>query len=222
MRARLHVFQRDWKRAVAEYERVYESLASRDPANGLPEGGDDLFSYGCMLLLRGDRHGYEQFCTKWADRVGDSSAWDYVLARAWGVSPLSVVPAQQIVERAEKAVQANRAPWTLHVLSLALYRNGEFQLAIERAEESNKGNWRGSAKALNWLLLVMSHSRLGQATDARQSLKQALELAGRARPEQLPGVAWPEMAPQDLVECELLRREAEELVNPESMERPEK
>ncbi len=61
MRARLHVLERDWKRAAAEYGRVYESLASIDPAKLLPEGGDDLFCYGCLLLLLGDRPGYEQF-----------------------------------------------------------------------------------------------------------------------------------------------------------------
>ena len=222
MRARLHVFERDWKRAAADYARVYESLASIDPAKLLPEGGDDLFGYGCLLLLLGDRHGYEQFCKKWADRVGDSPAWGYCLARAWAVSPRPVVPAQQIVERAEKAVQAGRAPWNLHVLSLAHYRNGEFKLAIERALESNGGNWGGGAKALNWVVLAMAHSRLGHAADARESLQQALELAGRASPDQLPGVEWPDMAPPDFVEFELLRREAEELINPKSKEKPDK
>jgi tetratricopeptide (TPR) repeat protein len=222
MRARLHVFRRDWKRAEAEYARVYESLASIDPVNLLPEGGDDLFIYGCLLLLLGDRNGYEQYCKKWTDRVGDTPACGYVLARAWGVSPRPVVPARQIVERARKAVQADRTAWNLNVLSLAHYRNGEIQLAIEHAEESNRGWWPGSAKALNWLVLAMAHSRPGQAADARQSLEQALELAGRAWPEQLPGVAWPGLWPQDLVKYELLRREAEELINPESKENPNK
>ena len=32
MRARLHVFERDWKRAAADYARVYESWASIGPA----------------------------------------------------------------------------------------------------------------------------------------------------------------------------------------------
>ena len=166
MRARLHVFERDWKRAAADYARVNESLASIDPAELLPEGGDDLFGYGCLLLLLGDRDGYEQFCKKWADRVGDSPAWGYSLAHAWAVSPRPVVPAQQIVERAGKALQAGRAPWNLHVLSLAHYRNGEFERAIERALESNGGDWDGSAKALNWVVLAMAHSRLGHAADA--------------------------------------------------------
>jgi hypothetical protein len=52
--------------------------------------------------------------------------------------------------------------------------------------------------------------------DARLSLERALELAGRASPEQLLGVALPDLWPQDLVECELLGREAEELINTES------
>ncbi len=141
MRARLRVFERDWKRAAAEYARVYESLASIDPANLLPEGGDDVFSYGSLLLLLGDYQGYEQLCQKWADRVGDSPAWGFSLARAWAVNPRPVVPAQQIVERAGKAVHASRAAWNLHALSLAHYRNGEFKLAIERALESNRGGW---------------------------------------------------------------------------------
>ena len=86
MRARLDVFRRDWKRAAADYARVNESWASSDPANLLPEG-DDLFGYGCLLLLLGDRDGYEQFCKKWADRVGDSPAWGYCLAPRLGSQP---------------------------------------------------------------------------------------------------------------------------------------
>ena len=223
MRARLYVLQRDWKRAAADYARVNESwLASIDPAKLLPEGGDDLFGYGCLLLLLDDRRGYEQFCKQWADRVGDAPAWGYDLARAWAVSARPVVPAQQIVERARKTLQASRAPCDLHVLSLAHYRNGEFELAIECAEESNGGDWPGSLKALNWLVLAMAHSRLGHAAEACKSLQQALKLAGRASPEQLPGVAWPDMAPPDIVECELLRREAEQLINPKSQEKPDK
>jgi tetratricopeptide (TPR) repeat protein len=222
MRARLHVFERDWKRAAADYARMYESLASIDPAQLLPEGGDDLIVSGGVSLLLGDRPGYEQLCKKWADRVGDSPAWALFLARAWALSPRPVVPAQRIVDLAEKALQAGRAPWILHTLSLAHYRSGEFERAIERALESNGGDWSGSAKALNWLVLAMAHSRLGHAADARKSQQQALELAGRASPEQPPGVEWPDMAPPDFVEFELLRREAEELINPQSKEKPDK
>ncbi len=221
VRARLHVFERDWKRAAADYTRASESWASMGPAELAPEG-DDLLSYGCLLLFLGDRHGYEQFCKKWADAVGDSPACRYSLARVRAMSPRPVVPAQQIVELAGKILQAGRYPWDLHVLSLAHYRNGEFELAAERALESNGGNWRGSAKALNWVVLAMAHSRLGHAADARKSLQQALKLAGRASPEQLPGVEWQDMAAPDVVEFELLRREAEELINPRSKEKPDK
>ncbi len=91
MRARLHVFQRDWKRAATDYGRLNEALASVEPAELLPEG-DDLVAHGCLLLLLGDRDGYEQFCKKWTDRVGDSPAWGYHLAHAWAVSPPSGRP----------------------------------------------------------------------------------------------------------------------------------
>ena len=86
VRARLHVFERDWKRAAADYARVYDRLASIDPANLLPEA-DDLFGYGCVLVLLGDRHGYEQLCNNWADRAGDSPAWAYSLGARLGGQP---------------------------------------------------------------------------------------------------------------------------------------
>jgi tetratricopeptide (TPR) repeat protein len=221
VRARVDVFQRDWKLAAADYACLNESLASTDPADLLAEA-EDLFSYGCVLVLLGDHNGREQFCKRWADRVGDSPAWEYCLARAWAVSPRPVVPAQQVVERIEKAAQAGRSPWSLHVLSLAHYRNGEFDRAVERALESNEGFWRGNAKALNWVVLAMAHARMGHSADARQSLQQALRMAGRADPGQIAGVDWPAMQAQDFAEFELLRREAEELINPKSQEKPEK
>jgi tetratricopeptide (TPR) repeat protein len=168
------------------------------------------------LLLLGDRPGYEQLCKKWADTVGDFPACRYSLARVRAISPRPVVPAQQILEQARKILQAGTYPWDLHIMSLAHYRNGEFELAIERALESNRGNWRGGAKALNLVALAMAHARLGHAADARKSLEQALKLAGRASPESLPRVEWQNMAAPDVVEFELLRREAEELINPKS------
>jgi hypothetical protein len=53
-------------------------------------------------------------------------------------------------------------------------------------------------------------------------LTRELKCAGEPSPMQLPGVEWPDMAPPDLVECELRRREAEELINPESKEETDK
>jgi eukaryotic-like serine/threonine-protein kinase len=215
MRARLHVFQHEWKRAAADYARASESWASVEQAKLLGEG-DDLMAYACLHLLLGDRPGYERFCKTWADRVGHAPGWEYSLARAWAVSSRTVVPSQQIVEWARKTVHARRDAWYLHVLSLAHYRNGEFDLAIERAKESNAANWRGNAKALNWLVLAMAHSHLGQAAEAQTSLDQARILAGRASPMQHPGVEWPDMTPSDLLEFELLRREADDLIHPSS------
>ena len=113
---------------------------------------------------------------------------------AWGVSPRPLVTAQQIVERAGKAVQAGAAPWILHALSLAHYRNGEFERAIELALESNGGDWSGSAKALNWVIMAMAHSRLGHAEDSGASFcsRPPYSAAGRApinRPE-CNGPTW--------------------------------
>ena len=219
VRARLHVLQTDWNRAAADYARVNESLASREPSELVREA-DDLVGYACLLLLLADHPGYEQFCKTWADRVGDAPGWEYSLARAWGASPRPVVSAPQIVEWAKKPVQAGRNSWHLHVLSLAHYRNGQFDQAIEHANESNAGSWRGGAKALNWLVLAMAHHRLGDVEKARMSLEQARLLVGRASSAKPPGVKWPDMAPPDVLEFELLCREAENLFDPIPPEKP--
>jgi serine/threonine protein kinase/Tfp pilus assembly protein PilF len=246
LRARVHIFQRDWKRAAADYAAVPRSWASIGGAEFVLEGedsfGDDLFSYGCLLLLLGDRDGYEHLCKKWADAVGDSPGWRYDLGRVFAVGPrpvvpphqmveaarklgvedVAVAPARQTVERAEKLPPTSKYPWDLHILSLAHYRNGEFDRSIERALESNAGNWRGSAKALNWVVLAMAHFRLGHTADACESLRQGVELAGRPSSEHLPGVQWQDMSSPDVVEFEVLRREAEELINAKSTEKPDK
>src|SRR5262249_23514519 len=126
----------------------------------------------------------------------------------------------QMVEWGKEVVKARRDPRYLHALSLAHYRKGEFDLAIQHAQESNAMYWHGGAKALNWLVLAMARSRLGHAAEARKALKQALELAGRASPAQPPGVKWPDMAPPDLAAFELLRREAEDRIDPKSPGKP--
>ena len=53
-------------------------------------------------------------------------------------------------------------------------------------------------------------------------LTRGLKLAGEPSPMQLSGVEWPDMAPPDLVEFELLRRETQELINPKSKGKPDK
>jgi tetratricopeptide (TPR) repeat protein len=215
MRARLSVLERNWERAAADYSQVKGSLAS----------GDGAFEFAASRLLVDDRPGYEQFCKQWADRVsrakGLAKGLDYSLARSLAIDPGSLVPSGQIVEWARTAVQPARAPWHLHVLSFAHYRNGEFDSAIARALESNRGDWRGSAKALNWLILAMAHHRLGHDAEARKSLEQAFQLAARSNLEPPAGVQWPDMAPPDVLEFELLRREAENLIDPKPKEKPD-
>jgi tetratricopeptide (TPR) repeat protein len=222
MRARLHALQRDWKRAAADYSRLNDALVKGGDAEFLRRHFDDLTAYACVLLLLGDRAGHEQFCKKWVDRFGRERVWWYSLARAGAVSPRSVVPSRQMVEWASAIVRSDRAPWCLHALSLAHYRNDEFDLAIKCARESNAKDWRGGGKALNWLVLAMAHSRLGHAAEAHAALKQARELGGRASPQHPPGTRWPDMAPPDVLAFELLRREAEELIEPKSTDKSDR
>jgi hypothetical protein len=65
----------------------------------------------------------------------------------------------------------------------------------------------------------MAQSRLGHAAEARKELKQALEQAGRASRE--PPL-WVNLTLPELVVFELLRREAEDLIDPKPPEKPAK
>src|SRR5262249_19115615 len=136
MRARLHVLQRDWKRAAADYTGLKGALAKGGNVAFLRQHFDDLTAYACVLLLRGDRPGYEQFCKKCVERFGRTPGGEYLLARACALSPRAVVPPRQMVEWGMATVKVSRAPQYLHALSLAHYRKGEFDLTIQRAGES--------------------------------------------------------------------------------------
>jgi tetratricopeptide (TPR) repeat protein/serine/threonine protein kinase len=141
MRARLHVLQRDWKRAAADYAGLKEALAKGGEVAFLRQHFDDLAAYACVLLLLGDRPGYEQFCKKCVEQFGRSPGGEFLLARVCAFSPRAVVPPRQLVEWGRTTMKTNtyRDPRYLHALSLAHYRKGEFDLAIKHAQESKAG-----------------------------------------------------------------------------------
>ncbi len=192
-RGRYHVERRQWKEAAADFAHVAESSGVEGPA----------FEYAALLLILGDEAGYRKAAARMIEKAGaaPSPAEAYTLARTCDVAPKSPEPARAVAW-AEQAV-ANRpaAGWYLHVLGLALYRNGNAKEAVARLEESERTGWE---PALNWLALALAHHRLGHAEQARKYLGQATELLDK--PPATPRFS------ADVLEGQVLRREAEELI----------
>jgi tetratricopeptide (TPR) repeat protein len=186
-RGRSHVLKGDWKRALADYAKAIDlrkHTASVESA--------------CLLLLLGDRPGYEQFCQQHAGFTDH----DAVL-RIGALAPQSVLPLTELVQRAQAVVDKQPTAQSLRVLSLSHYRAGQFDLAMQRARQANEKTPTWSSTVLSGLVLAMTEHQQGQTIKARDTLATAVRTAEFSR-EKMPVSSW--------LEYEVLRREAEELL----------
>jgi tetratricopeptide (TPR) repeat protein len=173
---------------------------------------DDSFAYACLFLIRGDSEGYNRFCQGMIQRVAQTEApsrYDaYVLARSCAVARKGPVDPAQAVQWANQAVGSDHNPWYLHALGLAHYRAGQFDQALQ---SFTKADDKASAlRELNWFGLALVHHGLGHPDEARQCLDKGIQWLERIGP---PSPERPlKLLPQDWLEAELLRREAEEML----------
>jgi tetratricopeptide (TPR) repeat protein len=136
------------------------------------------------------------------------SPWEaYVLARSCAMARKSPVDPARAVQWANQAVANDHAPWCFHVLGLAQYRAGQFDQALQSFTEANFNDWRYSE--LNWFGLALVHHCLGHPDEARQCLTKGIQWLQRKGPPSPQRTA--RLLPQDWIEAQLLRREAEEL-----------
>jgi serine/threonine protein kinase/WD40 repeat protein len=187
-----------WDKAAGDYAHIDWSRAHRD----------DAFIYACLLLIRGDNEAYDRFCQDMTQRAAETKDpfEVYVLARSCAIARKSPVDPARAVQWAIQAVASEQLPWFFHALGLAQYRAGQFDQALESFTKANVKTW--SCSDLNWFGLALVHHRLGHADEARQCFDkgiQWLERKGPPSPE-LPA----KLLPQDWLEAQILRREAEE------------
>jgi tetratricopeptide (TPR) repeat protein len=193
-----------WDAALADYKKVIDSR----------ELHDDIFEYGCLLLMQGDEEGYEKFCQQLGARPRQMQdvPGAYIMARLCAVRPSkSVNPANVLGWIAQLNVREATA-YRLHVLGLASYRAGQYQEAIAYLNRSNAARWTEAAKSMNFLVLAMAQHQLGQADEAAQSLETARKLIALAAPKKA-GEPVDLFAP-DWIEYQVLVREAEALLKP--------
>ncbi len=164
---------------------------------------------------------YQDYCKKLATAVGEPKSDEsaFIIARTMALGPARAVDVKTVVAWADRAAKAEPRPWQLHVLGLALFRAGEYDLAMSRLEDSNGGKWSTIAKAQNWLVQAMIHERRGQLEEARRLLDRADEAIRAVQPRKPNEPVRAIVGPTDWIELAVLSREAESVIRPASSPR---
>jgi WD40 repeat protein/tetratricopeptide (TPR) repeat protein len=198
-------------RHLARQSRWDQASAAYARADWTRKLGDDTFEYACLFLIRGDIEGYRKFAEGLINRAGKTKdVFElFVLARIAGMSPPGVLDPARAIQWGKQAVDATRqVPWYIHALGLAYYRAGQFDLALQRFQESQNGNW--NYDGLSHFGRALAEYRLGHAGNAQESLAQGLAWLKNFTPAK-PDEPTPLFA-TDWLEAQLLRREAEALI----------
>jgi tetratricopeptide (TPR) repeat protein len=201
--ARLHAVGGRWAEAAAVLGKVIDSRPN----------DESWFELASFQLLAGDEPGYRKTCERFIERVKDSKEqWPlYFLTRMCALAAKSPADTAQMVKWGEAAVANQTGGWWFHVLAAAHFRAGQYPEALRRIEESEKTGWGGLGSAQNAVLRAMTQFKQGEAGPARASLKQGIE-----RMEDFKNSIRNQLdlATPDWYELQVLRREAEALIEP--------
>jgi serine/threonine protein kinase len=198
-RARSYILLSQWDKAAAECVKIEWS----------PPLADDAYSCACLFLVRKDSDGYKSFCQSLIQRLPQPEGADaYVLTRICTISRTSPVDSGRPLQWANTNLVGSHNPWDFHALGMAQYRAGQFDVALQSFNKAlDKRNNRYAE--LTWFALALVHQRLGHSDEARQCLDKGNQYMTRMGPS---GPGQPaRLLPQDWLETQLLRREAEEL-----------
>jgi hypothetical protein len=181
-------------------------VAEAEVALGRPKSLDLSFQQAALYLLSDRRGQYEDICHQAASRCSASTDPKelYVVARTAALTPDPVLETDQLVEMASRAVEETGSPWRQHVMGLCLLRDGQPDAAIERFNQSLGQNW---VAPLNWLGLAIAHASGRHDGQSREWLAKAQEWF-----RENPLDATSRLFPPDRLECQLLLREAEQLI----------
>jgi tetratricopeptide (TPR) repeat protein len=201
--------RRDWGQAA----EVYAQALKRGPI----DHGHFWFEYAAVLLLSGDRKGYEKACSHMVERCGKAPALrSYHVARAYTLTPDAVVEASLPGRLAEKELKNYaREFWSLTERGALAYRAGRYKEAVPFFEQSLQADAKPGKAVLNWLWLALANQRLGKTEEARRWLGMAQSWLDQyrdgisARAEEKLGVHF-----HNWLEAHVLRREAEALLSP--------
>jgi serine/threonine-protein kinase len=204
-----HAARQEWDKAAGCYKRVLEDGATDD--------GHFWFEYAAVLLLSGDRKGYEKACAHMVERYGKSPALrSYHVARACTLAPGAVADVSQPGRLAGTELKAGAGQfWSLTAQGALRYRAGQFQEAAALFEQSLRASTKPGQAVLNWLWLALAQQRLGKTEEARRWLGKATAWLDQYR-DRMPDRAEGELGLHldNWLEAHVLRREAEAMIRP--------
>ena len=195
----------------ASVESTQELVANAETALEGPAALELLCQLAAWNLSSNHRGEYQKICREVAARYADSTEARTLclVARAAALTDQPVVDTKQLVKMASRAVQGAPTPWGQHTLGLCLLRDGQELPAIEQFNQSLGQNWLGVP--LNWLGLAIAHSAAGRDTEAQEWLGKAQEWF-----EENPLDLTSNLSPGNRIACQLLLREAEQLIERKS------
>jgi hypothetical protein len=183
-----------------------------------------LFVHAAVLVLAGEDKEYRRLCGRVLEHGSRTN--DPILAYAVGrictLAPNAVADPARVVTVAQRVANTRRSAVNLNKLATALYRARQFKPAIDRLHESlaMKNDWQ--VEILNWLVLAMAHHQLGEGKDARHWLDKAVRWIDKANAEAPRNSLGPlgKMSYGAWLPCQVLRREADRLINGKSVGPP--
>jgi len=215
-RGSAYIQMHEWEKAAADYEQALQMN---------PDDALLWFENAYIKLNAKDTEGYLHICGRMFERFTHSRKADVIplLAHTYALAPQSPRNTAQVQELAEKRITLTPAPsgayiWSLHVLGLAHYRAGQPDKAVAYLEKGLHDFPDWEKNVLNWLVLALAEFRLGKHELARQWLEKAdlwVEQKNKqmlGEPGERPGFSPIDWAWRDWLGLQMLRQEAQELL----------
>jgi tetratricopeptide (TPR) repeat protein len=202
------------RRGRAEAERGRWDQAASDLDRAIKLGLNDIDTWhetALLALVRDDTKGYQRTCAAMLRRFAGSADETVSRILAWtcAMAGDAVADLKPLLARAERTAAANPSSAAdLRTLAALLYRTGQLDAALRRAQESMRLPGQGNDPS-GGFLLAMINQRLGQTDEAKQWLTKATGWADEAAKAKPGGVSlsWVQR-----LEWQVLRREADALL----------
>jgi len=196
-----------WERASEDYARAME-LGADDPL--------DRHCHALLLLRKGDRRGYQEFCARLLDAHGDVEDERTANEIAWtcALAPESVqeyAPVLKLSELAVAGCKPAKAYMRLNTYGGTLYRAGRYDAAIETLNKGILAHGDGGIPQ-DWVFLAMAHHRLGQRDEASQWLAKTRRWLDEAIQDESGRTDVKSLRVWERAEMELLLHEAEQVL----------
>jgi hypothetical protein len=147
-----------WELAAADLTKAAELQE--------PAGSGHWFHLALSRVYDGDLPGYRAVDARMNERFQGSTDRNFTMdmVRVSALVPDPPSDPARLVELAQAVVAAEPEPqWYHHILGVAHYRAGQYELAIQELRESPAGDPNWVERPMNYAVLAMAHHRLGHA-----------------------------------------------------------